>query len=89
MAGGVVGGKLLAPVASAAGTALANAEAKTGPVAALSLLMRLAPQATVPLAEAMDVEGASQVELSIQLEDAEELMSETSPVEEAATHGGH
>jgi len=88
MAGGVVGGKLLAPVASAAGTALANAEAQTGPVAALALLMQLSPEATVGLANALNVQGAEQVEQAMELQTAEELMSETNVVEEAATQGG-
>lgn len=88
MAGGVVGGKLLAPVASAAGTVLANAEAKTGPVAALALLMQLSPEATVGLADALNVQGAAQIEQSMELQTAEELMSETNVVEEVATHAG-
>lgn len=89
MAGGVVGGKLLAPIASAAGTALANAEANTGPAAALALLMQLSPDATVGIANALNVQGATQIEQSMELESAEELMNEsTSVVEEAALHGG-
>lgn len=88
VAGGAFAGKLLGPVASKVGTALATAEAKTGPVAALALLFQLSPEATVGIANAMNVERAEQIVQAMELRGAQELMEETpSVVEEAATHG--
>lgn len=85
IAGGAAAGKLLGPVANKVGAVLASAEAKTGPVAALALVFQLSPEATVGIADALDVQGAAQIEQAMELQEAEELMSETtSVVEEAA-----
>lgn len=81
MAGGVVTGKLLAPVTSAAGTALANAEAKTGPATALVLLMQLSPDATVAIANILNVQGAEELDQVMLLYTVEEGMSELEDVE--------
>lgn len=90
MAAGIAGGRALGVAAGVVGSKLAVAAAKTGPVAALTLVMQGSPDAFVMLAQMMNVQGADQLEQTMLIQTAEEYMTEPGASElfSAAAHGG-
>jgi hypothetical protein len=58
-------------------------------VAALTLFMQGTPDAFVMFAQMMDVQGADQLEQTMMIQSAEELMNESaSEIGQITTHGG-
>ena len=76
VAAGVAGGAVTGTVARAAGAALSNAASNSAPTAAIALLMQLSPDATVGIAQMLNVQGAEQLDQVMLLQTAEEYMSE-------------